>query len=222
MVSNSSSLRDYIKSLNSILSKAESNASEIFSGSDDNEVSSDLYQELISQTSAYLDRHDSIDGKDSQRLQEELLTIYNSRIEINSSKEVVFFNALILLRPCITSNESLIYWANLALSPALDSSSRLKLTVKHARDFLFDLMVYDLDNEKRDQDSCEETSQLVATSILRIFLQKDIVKVLNVAPGVSVDLSLDERQMLVIKNSETMLRTFGQHRAKVRKLIEFF
>ncbi|KAK9472998.1 Hamartin protein-domain-containing protein [Dipodascopsis tothii] len=209
-------LRDLVRALGTALATAETAPAATL----DAFVSADEFPavvgELLTAVNAYTDRHAAIDGKDSQRLQDELVAVHRTRVEANTARELIFLKTLVLLQPCLISNAHLGHWAHMLMAPALDTSGRLKVAVDLARQFLVGLMVFDTygNTDSRDPADCEALAAETATDILGVYLQKTLDKAINVELGENPGTFSDERLMLINRNAEAMLIAFGQRRPK--------
>lgn len=186
------SLKDVAKSLNTVFSAPQ--------------VLQPLPDELQQTLDAFLDRYVPIDDHDSQRLQEELLPVYQNYVANTPQKRGPFLNVLRQLRPAIRGDSRLLEWWELVIRPTIDTVGHKRDEIEDARQFLLGIMVFDADDDtsgERAELSASFTQRLLDTYLARtkIPLAHDDV----VSPE-------DE---FIAHELETVLVSFGRKKPKV-------
>lgn len=119
------SLKDTVKAINSAFS------SQNVSG---------LPEELHQTLDDFLEkRHD----QDSQRVQEELLAIYNKHVGLGSGKQNAFASLLRILLPSIAKQEWLDEWWSLIVRQTLDTIGNKRDNIEAVKELLLNILVLD-------------------------------------------------------------------------------
>src|SRR5579871_372386 len=128
MVTNSlmdRSLKDTVKAINATFSSQS--------------VSS-LPEELQQTLDDFLEKRQD---QDSQRIQEELLVIYNKYVGLESGKQNIFANLLRILLPTIAKQEWLDEWWSLIVKQTLDTIGNKRDNIEAVKELLLSILVLD-------------------------------------------------------------------------------
>jgi solute carrier family 25 protein 16 len=164
-----------------------------------------LPEELIECINAYLDKHSAHDDSDSQKLQEELLNIYQSAVSETPSRLAPFLAILQLLKPNYRGAGRLFQWWEQLAGPILVHIGVEKGLAVEARDILLGILVYDED-EAIVEAEAKATSNKVAENLLETWLAKAKVATED----------LDEHAKFVEGQIRETLIAFGRKRPQVR------
>jgi hypothetical protein len=129
-----------------------------------------LPEELQQTIEAFLDSHQHIEENESQRLHEELLSIYGKYVANNSELHGQFVRVLRLLRPAIVGVKRLEEWWSLVIKPTVDSIGHKRDTIEDAREFLLGILVFDADEDPTREKaslSIQFTRRLMDAYLLR-------------------------------------------------------
>ncbi|KAL9085051.1 MAG: hypothetical protein Q9165_007792 [Trypethelium subeluteriae] len=149
-------LKDAIKALNVT-----------FSGSS---VPLPLPEQLQTSIETFLDKHTNLDDHDSQRLQEELLTVFHKHVASSNEKHAPFIRTLRQFRPAITGQARLLEWWELIIRPSIDTVGQKKKVNEEAKEFLLSILVYDVEDKDREEKS--KLSDEFLTVLLNIYLDR--------------------------------------------------
>jgi len=166
-----------------------------------------LPDELLRILEAFVERHHDIEDNDSQRLHDELLTIYQRHVAVNPDKHDAFVSVLRQLRPAIKGESRLNEWWNLVIRPTIDAIGHKRDSIEEAREFLLGILVFDTEEDKTG-----EKARLCATftkKLLDAYLWRTRVPTAD-TDTVSVE---DE---FIAHELEMVLVAFGRKKPKVR------
>ena len=169
-----------------------------------------LPDDLLQVIHAYLEKHASYDDSDSQRLQEELLAVYQREIVDKPFRLAPFLAILRTLRPGIRGSGRLVQWWEALSKIVLNKLGEEKGLAVEAKNVLLSILVYDED-EDGDGELVKDdntTSETVAESLLATWLAK-----VNAA---STDFDVEAR--FVEGQIRLILVSFGKKRPKVCQL----
>jgi hypothetical protein len=107
-----------------------------------------LPDELQQTIEAFLDRQQNIEDSESQKLHEELLSVYNRHVAESPDKHGPFVHILRLLRPAIRGEKRLEDWWTLVIRPTVDAIGHKRDTIEDAREFLLGVLVFDADEDR--------------------------------------------------------------------------
>ncbi|TVY84684.1 Tuberous sclerosis 1 protein-like protein, partial [Lachnellula suecica] len=161
-----------------------------------------LPDDLVAIIHAYLEKRSSHDEADSQRLQEELLSIYQTSILDKHSRLAPFLAILRTLTPAIRGNGRLLQWWELLSTPVLNKLGQEKGLAREARDTLLDALVYDEDETKLED--AEATSKTMAYKLVAAWLVK----------SKHASEEFDEHAKYVEGQIQMILLAFGKKRPK--------
>jgi Hamartin protein len=123
------SLKDLLKAINSKFA--------------DPALSYPIPEEFEQALEQFVHAQQSIEDADSQRLHDELVSIYNRYVIGNADKQGPFVAILRLLRPLITGETRLDQWWTLVIRPTVDAIGQRRDTVEDAKDFLLGILDFD-------------------------------------------------------------------------------
>ncbi|KAI9794456.1 MAG: hypothetical protein M1816_005526 [Peltula sp. TS41687] len=156
----------------------------------------------------YLEKHEDIEDQDSQRLQDELLNLYNKLVSGDVRKQSAFLATLRQLRPAIRGDDRLLRWWKLLLRPIFDSLGRERDLALPAHELLLSILIYEEDEDLDDEGA--HMSALFAQEVLDMYLEKSSI------PGVDHDGTaiMDEDTRVVGSHLEAVLVEFGKKKPK--------
>ncbi|KAK9331570.1 Hamartin protein-domain-containing protein [Lipomyces starkeyi] len=205
----SGSLRDLSKAVTAALSSAD------LPLTGDQRV--ELPNTLCGSLTAYINKHDKYEASDAQKLHEELVNAYRTYVvSPDSSQESRFLQIILQLIPNVTPHQDGVkFWIEQFVLPAIDSAGKSRVIVEDARAFLFNIMVYDADDESIDLQLREALSDFVADVLVRIYVGKrQLVGVIRTSMTEYAGDDVAERQVICMQNAESELRRFGNKRPK--------
>jgi hypothetical protein len=162
-----------------------------------------LPEDLIQVIQAYLDKHHPIEESDSQRLQDELLNIYNRDVKNTPPRYAIFIAILRQLRQAITGPPRVLQWWDALIVPNLRHLAKEKGLAVEARSLLLDILAYDADDE--DNKNAAQTSAALSEKVLEIWLKNSTTASSDAEPASHF---IEEQMKLV-------LIEFGKKRPKV-------
>ncbi|EKD17455.1 uncharacterized protein L3040_005058 [Drepanopeziza brunnea f. sp. 'multigermtubi'] len=130
-----------------------------------------LPDDLSQVINAYLDKHAVYEDSDSQRLQEELLIVYQRSILDYPSRLAPFLNILRTLKPNIRGSGRLLQWWDKLNGPIFLHLGVEKGLASEARDTLLGILIYDEEEEEHLKEA-KATSDAVADSLMSTWLAK--------------------------------------------------
>jgi solute carrier family 25 protein 16 len=154
---------------------------------------------------AYLEKHPNPDESDSQRLQDELLAVYQSSILDKPSRLAPFLAILLPLKPNLSGSGRLLQWWDKLSVPVLSNLSMEKGLAVMARNTLLEILVYDEDEENAKTGDARTTSRVLSESLLATYLAKT---------KASLD-EFDDHAKFVAGQIQLILVAFGKKRPKV-------
>lgn len=174
-----------------------------------------LPDELQHTIEAFLERYQDIDEQDSQRLHEDLLSLYNRHVAGNADKRGPFLSALRRVRPALTGEARMKEWWGLVVKPTIDTIGHKRHEVEEARGFLQDILAYDADEDKSGEHA--RISKQFSKILLDAYLSRT-----KVPTGADDFISPEDE--FVSHELETVLVAFGRRKPKVRPIepISFF
>jgi solute carrier family 25 protein 16 len=168
-------------------------------------ISSPLPDDLLQVINAYLEKHDAHDDSDSQRLQEELLSIYQTHVHDKASRLAPFLAVLRILRPAIRGSRRLLQWWDKLCIPVLNNLGEEKGLATETKSTILELLVYDEDEEEGELlDDARATSSAILENLLGLWLEKSKVA----SAEFDNDARFTETQI------QTILLAFGKKRPK--------
>ncbi len=155
---------------------------------------------------AYLDKHPNRDEAESQRLQDELLSVYQSCIRDVPSRLAPFLAILLPLKPNLSGSGRLLSWWDKLSVPVLNNIGVEKGLAIVARDLLLSILVYEEDEDGAKTQEAKATSNTLAETLLATWL----------AQSKAALEKLDSHAKFVVEQIQVILMTFGKRRPKVR------
>jgi hypothetical protein len=129
-----------------------------------------LPEDLQHAIEVFLESQEQIEEHDAQKLQEDLLFIFNKYVASNQEKHAPFVSALRLLRPAIHGEARLDEWWSLVIRPTIDAVGYRQHAVEDAREFLLGVLVFDPEDDisgEKSTISKQFTSKLLDAYLAR-------------------------------------------------------
>ena len=167
-------------------------------------------EELSYAIQAYLDKHSNIEDHDSQRLHDELMHLYTTKVGGHPDRHAAFLSSFRGLRPALTGAEGLMAWWDIMVRPTLDSLGQSKAVVGDARAIVLSVLVFDEDDDKNGEKA--RTAIVFTERLFEVFLEKS--KVCSAENGAGF--AEEEKQRFVVANVEAVLLAYGKRKPKVR------
>lgn len=165
-----------------------------------------LPDSLVEVIQAYLDKHLPIEDGDSQRLQDELLSIWKKLARNNPERYTVFIAVLRELRPAIRGVGRWLQWWDTLVIPVLGHIGEGRGLEKETRQLLLDILVFEEDNgDDARKEAARQTSIVISEKVLEMWLKQSRVATADANPEAHY---MSERIKLV-------LIAFGQKRPQV-------
>ena len=153
---------------------------------------------------AYLDKHEAHEDAECQRLQDELLAIYQKDVVDKPPRYAPFLAILRHLKPAISGAGRLLQWWDKLSGPVLSLLGDERGLTAEARETLLDILVYD--EEEKDLADAVASSAVLSEKLLQTWLEK-------ANPGFAEE--FDARVQFVEDQIRRILLTFGKKRPKV-------
>ncbi|PVH73890.1 hypothetical protein DL98DRAFT_519610 [Cadophora sp. DSE1049] len=160
-----------------------------------------LPSDLSQVINTYLEKHAVYDDADSQRLQEELLTIYQSSILDHPTRLAPFLAILRNLKPNIRGSGRLLQWWDRLSGPIIINLGVEKGLAFETRDTLLGILIYDEEEEEHLKDA-KASSAAVAENLMSTWLAKS---------KLALD-ELNEHARFVESQIQLILLAFGKRR----------
>ncbi|OCL05828.1 hypothetical protein AOQ84DRAFT_298164 [Glonium stellatum] len=154
---------------------------------------------------AFLDRYQSIEDHDSQRLQDELLPLYKKYVANNPDKHGPFLSALKFLRPAIRGDSRLAEWWTLIIRPTIDAIGHKREAIEDAREFLQGILIFDAEDDKSGEKA--QLSGQFSKRLLDAYLERTKI------PSTEDD-TASPRDEFIARELESVLITFGRRKPK--------
>jgi solute carrier family 25 protein 16 len=162
-----------------------------------------LPDEVLEVIQAYLEKHAPIEESDSQRLQDELLNIYQKDVKSKPKRYAGFIAILRELKSAIAGSSRILQWWETLLIPVLDHLADEKGLGVQTHRFLLDILIFDTDNgEKSD---AAKTSAIISEKLLELWLKKSS----------SASLEGDPATRFLEEQIKLTLVAFGKRRPRV-------
>ncbi|KAK5016708.1 hypothetical protein LTR60_002278, partial [Cryomyces antarcticus] len=164
-----------------------------------------LAEELQRSIETYLDKNEAVDDHDSQKLQEELLSIYQKDVKNDPTKHAAFVSALKQLGPGLGGESRLNEWWKLVIQPVVNNVGYKRAVVEDAQEFLLGILVYEDDDDQLGQKaalSAQYTGRLLDLYLMRTriaFSEDDVVS---------------QEDESVAQGLESILVAFGRRKPK--------
>ena len=167
-----------------------------------------LPEELSDSIQIYLDKHIEIDEHDSQRLHDELMHLYKTKVASSPDKHAAFLASFRGLRPALNGVDRLLAWWDILVRPTLDSLGQAKAVVADARAIVLSVLVYDEDDDKTGVKA--KAAEVFTEKLFEVFLEKTKVSVAETGASFAED----EKQRFVVSNVEAVLLAYGKRKPK--------
>ncbi len=154
---------------------------------------------------AYLDKHPDPDETESQRLQDDLLAVYQSSIRDVTPRLAPFLALLLPLKPNISGSGRLLSWWDKLSIPVLNNIGAEKGLAIVARELLLVILVYEEDEDNPKFQEAKETSNTLAETLLATWLAQS---------KAALD-QFDDHSKFVAEQIQLILVAFGKRRPKV-------
>ncbi|PVH96021.1 hypothetical protein DM02DRAFT_617467 [Periconia macrospinosa] len=154
---------------------------------------------------SFLDRYANIDDHDSQRIDDDLHSLYTKHVAGHPDKTPTFLQILRLLRPALTGEMRWKEWWDVVLKPTIDSVGHKRHEVEEARELLLSLLLFDADEDK-DGDH-QRLSNLFLGNLVDVYLARTKV------PSSAEEINSQEDDH-VSQEIESVLVAFGRKRPK--------
>jgi hypothetical protein len=187
-----SSLKDTSKALNNVFANTSSLRT--------------LPEDVHNAIQAYLSKYENIDDHDSQRLHEELVSVYNKHVANEPGKQSGFLQALRLFQPAIKGENRLTEWWTLIIKPTIDGLGHKRDGLENAGAFLLGILDYDADEDTDGEHS--RVSQHFTKLLLGAYLKRT-----QIADAEGELLTLEDSY--VANQLESVLIGFGRRKPKV-------
>ena len=121
----------------------------------------------------YVTKHDVPDEEHSQRLQDELVSIYTTKVVDNPARLSHFLGFLHILKPAITGSGRLLQWWQMLSEDVMANLASQKGLAHAARDVLLDLLVVDSDSKASNNLQDENhTAHAIRDSLIKMWMVK--------------------------------------------------
>jgi hypothetical protein len=167
-----------------------------------------LPDELLDIIQAYLDKQSPVEDAESQRLQDELVNIYQKDVRDKPSRYPAFMAMLRQLRPAITHSTRLLQWWEILVVPVLDHLTTERGLAVETRGILLEILVYDAD--EGDVTDAILTSATLSERLLEMWLKSGMAA-----------LKLDPASHFLEQQIQHVLIEFGKKRPKVVSALAF-
>ncbi|KZF23116.1 hypothetical protein L228DRAFT_237714 [Xylona heveae TC161] len=167
-----------------------------------------LPDEVQDAVDSYLDKHKESDAHESQRVQDELLSIFHRNVTDQPEKQLAFLNALALLRPAIQGTERWLEWWDLIIRRTVTALGQEKAVVEETRRLLLSILVYDKDEDPNGERA--QASAVFAQKLLEAYLDRTRLHVV----GENVNPAEQEANHFVSDHLESILVDFGKRKPK--------
>lgn len=127
-----------------------------------------LPDELSELITAYLEKHDRSDDAVSERLNNELISIYQKCVENRPDKYAAFLALLRPLRPALRTSARLVQWWDRLIEPILEYMSQEKGLAKEAITNVLDLVSFE---EEGTASSASDGPNVFADRLLKRWMQ---------------------------------------------------
>jgi solute carrier family 25 protein 16 len=154
---------------------------------------------------AYLDKHPDPEEAASQRLQDDLLAVYQSSIRDVTPRLAPFLAILLPLKLNLSGSGRLLSWWDKLSVPVLDNIGVEKGLAIVARDLLLAILVYEEDEDSARTQEAKETSNTLAETLLATWL----------AQSKAALEQFDDHAKFVAEQIQLILVAFGRKRPKV-------
>ncbi|OBT59163.1 hypothetical protein VE04_00893 [Pseudogymnoascus sp. 24MN13] len=174
-----------------------------------NQVSSGilpLSNDLIDHIQAYLDKHLPIEDGDSQKLQEELLSIWQKQAQDKPERYSIFIAILRELIPAIRSAAQWLQWWEMFVVPVLGNIGDGKGLARETRQLLLDVLLFEADDgDSARIEAVRETCTMLSDKVLGVWLNQSRVATTEA----------DAMAHYLDQQIKSLLLAFGQKRPQI-------
>ena len=163
-----------------------------------------LPDDLLLVLHAYLDKHPEFDDAESQRLQEELLSVYQVHVHEIPGRYAPFLAIIRTLTPALRGSGRLLQWWDKLCIPVMNKIGEEKGLATEAKNTVLGILVYDEEGDTELKKDAIRTSSTITESLLDVWLEKQ-----NAA---SID--FDEDARFIENQVQMILLAFGRRRPK--------
>lgn len=168
---------------------------------------SKLY-DLKKALSAYVTKHRRNDGDAAVKFQDELRSLFKTRVEGFPTKLALFMTVLKYLRSVITAEPDLVEWFNLAIKPFTSQLCASRVSIEDAQDFVTGSMLYD--DEAPDARERARVSARLASILINSYIACTAPPSPD-SQGLSLQVQSQATQQL-----QNLIVAFGRRKSKVR------
>jgi solute carrier family 25 protein 16 len=165
-----------------------------------------LPEDLLQVIYAYLEKHAVHDDSDEKRLQEDLLSIYQTSVVETPSRLAPFLAILRLLKPVLQAPGRLLQWWDKLSPPIMVHLGVEKGLASEVTGILLGILVYDEDEEIYVKETAKATSAAVVENLISTWLAKTKLATEE----------FDDHAKFVEGQIALILLAFGKKRPKVR------
>lgn len=167
-----------------------------------------LPQPLLDILQNYVDKHPAPDDEHSQRLQDELLSIYNTQVVSNPARLAPFLAALRFLKPAINGSGRILQWWEKLSANVLTNLGTEKGLAHEARQTLLEILVWEEEDED-DEDHGKADKLMTAKAVAESLVETWILK-----SKAALDFA-DTQSKFVEGQIQIILLSFGRKKPKV-------
>lgn len=172
-----------------------------------------LSGELLEGLHAYIDKHPHVDENEAEHLHEELLKLFETKVQGNPDKLAIFLGAIRTLRPVITGKDRLLKWWDIMVRPTFDSMGQAKAVIADARAIVLSVLAFEEDDDPTGEK--EAASNVFAEKLLEIYL--DTTRATIVQGG---GIHAEQAYRFVSQNVEAVLLAYGKRRPQVLNITQ--
>lgn len=155
---------------------------------------------------SYVSNQSSPDEAESDRLQEDLLDIYEKHISDRPDRLAPFLRILRNLKPVLQGTHRSLQWWDKLSTPILTHLGTEKELADDATETVLEVLLFDEDLEEGRIHEAQDTSDGVAGSLLAIWLENTMI----------AEEKFDQYAVAVVKQAQLLLTEFGKKKPRVR------
>lgn len=175
----------------------------IFSASDSSDA---LPPDLQLAIESFLDSNREPDD----RIQEELLAVYNKYVAEAPQKHGLFLLLLKMMRPAIQNEKHLLEWWNMVLQPTLTTIGYRREEIQDTRDILLSMLVFDADHDPNGD--LAHLSTASAKLLIEEYLSR--TRISSGIPDPDAGTRLRENEFIATE-IESIITSYGRKKPKV-------
>lgn len=162
-----------------------------------------LPDDLLLVLHAYLDKHPEFDETEAQRLQEELLSIYQNNVPGNSSRYAPFLAVIRTLSPALRGAGRLLQWWDRLCIPVINKLGAEKGLATEAKNAVLSILVYE-DGQGELMDDAITTASSITENLLNVWINKQT----------AASVEFDDDARFIENQIQMILLAFGRRRPK--------